>query len=476
VNSAPPGAGGVQARACGFKFPWAGAEEGENPPNVAAQHEGKTHMTPSASVDVRQLRVGMYVHLDLGWMSHPFPLSSFKITSDDQIATIRSLGLKTVRWCPDKSDPEPGAEAAAGSAAAGAAGGAPSPDDAAADAGEDEATRLRRQALEAQREASARVQQQYHEASREWQQLTAMVPTEPGNARDRAEGLTRALLDKMLGGRELCIRLLTEASGDRACAHAINVSILSLLMGRVFGMSDVEMLDLGMGAMLHDVGKLDLPERLREPDYEAPPAAQAQYRSHVVHGVQHAQRMKLSAGALLVIAQHHEQADGTGFPQKLNVDRMTMAARIVSLINRYDNLCNPLQSAKSLTPHEALSVLFAQGKTKFDVTMLNTFIRMMGVYPPGSLVQLTDDRYAMVVAVNSGRPLKPRVLLHDEAVPPDQALLLDLEREPELGIRRSLRAPQLPPAALQYLAPRPHVAYFFEPVADPVDEREEAIA
>ena len=104
--------------------------------------------------------------------------------------------------------------------------------------------------------------------------------------------------------------------------------------------------------------------------------------------------MGLSPGATLVIAQHHEHADGSGFPLRLDSDRMTPAARIVSLVNRYDNLCNPHVPSRALTPHEALSLLFAQGKSQFDTAILGAFIKMMGVYPPGSVVQLTDDRYA----------------------------------------------------------------------------------
>ena len=81
-------------------------------------------------------------------------------------------------------------------------------------------------------------------------------------------------------------------------------------------------------------------------------------------------------------------------------------------------------------------------------------------------MQLTDDRYALVVSVNSSRPLKPRVLVHESGVPRDEALLLDLEHAEGLGIRRSLRPQQLPATTLAYLAPRPRVAYFFEPVRD----------
>jgi hypothetical protein len=95
--------------------------------------------------------------------------------------------------------------------------------------------------------------------------------------------------------------------------------------------------------------------------------------------------------------------------------------------------------------------------------MLNAFIRMMGVYPSGSVVQLTDDRLALVTHVNSMRPLKPRVLLFDPAVPAQEALHINLEQHADLGIRRSLRPQQLHHDALHYLSPRQRVVYFFEP-------------
>jgi putative nucleotidyltransferase with HDIG domain len=233
-------------------------------------------------------------------------------------------------------------------------------------------------------------------------------------------------------------------------------------MGRALGLAEPDMLDLGVGAVLHDIGKLDLPDRVRHPEEHFSSAEQRFYEQHVTLGVACARKMGLSAGALAVIAEHHEAADGTGFPLRLNSDRMTAAARIVSLVNRYDNLCNPNVAAKALTPHEALSLLFAQGKSKFDTAILGAFIRMMGVYPAGSTVQLTDNRFAMVVGVNSSRPLKPRVLVHDTKVARDEALILDLESVHGLGIRRSIKPMQLPEPALAYLSPRPRIAYFFE--------------
>jgi putative nucleotidyltransferase with HDIG domain len=426
----------------------------------------------SAMIAVDELRVGMFVHLDLKWWAHPFALSSFRLTSLEQIAAIRRLGVQQVRWSPDKSDfsasneaPSPSAEAAIEEIEPDAAPTTGRAGTAAADTDTPPlAQRRRREQIAALREADRLCTRQYNEAARAWQTTVEQVAAQPLVARESAEGLTRALLDKMMVDGELCIRVLTEVQADRTISHALNVAVISMLMGRVFGFSESEMLDVGVGALLHDVGKLELPERVRLPDPQAAPADQALYREHVARGVAQGKRMGLSPGAMLVLAQHHEMADGSGFPQKLNVDRMTAAARIVALVNRYDNLCDPAVPAHALTPHEALSLIFAQTRSKFDASMLNAFIRMMGVYPPGSVVQLTDDRLALVTNVNSTRPLKPRVLLFDAAVPVGEALHIDLEQHVDLGIRRSLRPQQLQHDALQYLSPRQRVVYFFEPV------------
>ena len=431
----------------------------------------------SQKVVIEDLQVGMFVHLDLGWWAHPFALSSFLITSPEQIVTIRRLGLNQLRWSPEKSRlaGAPQAEQAAGSApaaeaepvaAAAVVRGGPgmAPAAAAPVSAGPPMPNVPLDPLAAQRAARQQCEQQYREAGRAWREAQQLVAQAPAQARVVTEGLTQALLDKLMVDREMCVRVISDVGGELASGHALNVAVIALLMGRVFGFSDDEMLDLGVGALLHDVGKLELPERVRDADQPLSPREQQAYREHVGLGLAVGQRMGLREGAMQVLAQHHEMADGSGFPARLNLDRMSIAARIVALVNRYDNLCNPARLAGALTPHEALSLIFAQSRTKFDATMLNAFIRMMGVYPPGSLVQLTDDRYATVVSCNSSRPLKPRVLVCDTRVPVDEAMLLNLDGQLDLGIRRSLKAAQLPAAARDYLSPRQRMVYFFEPV------------
>jgi putative nucleotidyltransferase with HDIG domain len=400
-------------------------------------------------IDVQDLRLGMFVRLDGGWISHPFARNSFRITSDEQLAVIRTLGPRQVRWIPGLSDMPAVAPAAAGEPAA-------PPPAAPADT-------PRASALARQRAALAECERQFNEAAATVRQATQRVDGEPREAKAQFEALSADLLGRMLVEQDLCIRLLRDTAGNQATTHVLNVSIISLLLGRNFGMPKHELIDLGVGALLHDIGKLDVPDRLQHHDAQFTPAETRAFEEHVVLGLARGQKMGLPASVMQVIAQHHEMADGSGFPLRVGTERMSDAGRIVAMVNTYDGLCNPPVAARALTPHEALAHMFTVGKHRFDMTLLGSFIRMMGVYPAGSTVQLTDDRYAVVVSVHSSRPLKPRVLVHDAKVPRDEALVIDIGEHPGVGIRRSIKPQQLPGPVLQYLAPRQRVAYYFEP-------------
>jgi HD-GYP domain-containing protein (c-di-GMP phosphodiesterase class II) len=326
----------------------------------------------------------------------------------------------------------------------------------------------RRQALSVQRASQRRVERQYGAAAQGLREAVRGADDHPAQAHRAVAALAQAMVDQLQADGEPCIRLL--GSGvpvpDRETGHGLNVAVLSLLLGRQVGVDAETLAELGVGALLHDVGLQALPARLRHTDPQR--AAEVDgWRGHVEHGVSLGRRMALGPAALAVLAEHHEQADGSGFPRGASGEQIALAARLVALVDHYDELCNPAPGAAPLTPHEALSLLYTQGRTRHDPTLLAAFIHLMGVYPAGSAVQLNDDRYALVVSVNPARPLKPRVLVHDAKTPPDEALLLDLGATDELSIRRSLTPAKLPPAALKYLAPQARVAWFFETLAAP---------
>ncbi len=406
-------------------------------------------------IDISLLRIGMHIHLDLGWMDHPFPMNSFTIRTQEQIDIVRALGLERVRFSPDKSDPEISQQQFT-------AGAAKQPPEADAESPEALATRLRRNLLSSQQSSLAACERQFAEASRTYRQAIETVHSRPSASREQSEHLIRGFLGEVMGEHEACIRLLSENAGEKTSLHSINVTVISLLLGKASGLGEQDLVDLGMGALLHDMGKIELPGRLRWNDEQFTTSEREIYQAHVAHGVTLGQKMALSRGALLVIGQHHEFADGTGYPQHISDRHISLPSRIVSLVNLYDNLCNPGNPALAITPHEALALIFAQRKSQFHADTLSLFVRMMGVYPPGSVVQLSDERFAMVVSVNSCRPLRPRIIIHDQHIPRDAALVLDLEDEPKLGIRRSLKPLQLPKSTFDYLSPRKRMCYFFE--------------
>ncbi len=424
----------------------------------------------SAFLDPAELRIGHYVVLDVGWLAHPFPSGSFKISKSEQIDTIRGLGLKRVRYVPSRSTLEQD-DAPPGSAATS---GLPSPQELLAAQRDQQLRRLRAERISAQNQSLLVCERRFAESARQYRKTVEQVHSQPIAALEHSMLAVQGFVGEMLSDGESAIRLLTESAGDKASMHTVNVTVVSLLLGKAMGLGQAEMMELGLAAFLHDIGKMDLPERVRWPEDNFSTAETRLYQEHVPLSVALCRSMGLTTAVQAAIAQHHELADGSGFPSRLKAQSMTVSARILALVNRYDNLCNPSKPSAAYTPHEALSMIFAQLKSRFDTVALSAFIRMMGVYPPGSVVQLIDDRHAMVVSVNSARPLKPRVIVHEPGVPRHEALIMDLEQHPQLGIRKSLRPSLLPSAAQDYLSPRQKVAYFFEKNEVPPQEEPDA--
>jgi putative nucleotidyltransferase with HDIG domain len=414
-----------------------------------------------AFVNLQDLRIGLFVDLDVGWMAHPFPSSRFKIVSERQIEILKDLGVSSIRYVPSKSDAPDTGEASQQTTAE---------QDRTQQALAQETARKALEAQQArqvlrtrQQQDLAACEQRFSQSAQQYHRTIGMLQTNPIEAAKQSKAMVHGLSSEIQEQGDIAIRLLTEAAGDKAALHPVNVTIISLLLGRATGVQGADLDDLGLAAFLHDMGKAALPERVRRLEENFSSAEIKVYQEHVSQGVRMAKEMQLNPAVIRGIAQHHELADGSGFPERIKLDAQAVNGRILAVVNRYDELCNPAKPGAAMTPHEALALIFAQQKTRFDGAILSAFIRMMGVYPPGSVVQLNDERHAIVVAVNSARPLKPRVIVHEPSIPRHEAVIIDLEHAPNVSIRRSLKPSSLPTAALDYLQPRPRVYYFFEP-------------
>jgi putative nucleotidyltransferase with HDIG domain len=414
------------------------------------------------------LRPGVFVVLDLPWFDHPFALSSFRIRTAEQVHDLRALGLPRYRFDPERSEGVLAPTLAVPAMPSGQPGVQPPPPT----AGPMQAKQARVQALHAWRAQVEQVERAFVKAAALARGLNRSLLSHPQEALRDVGQLVDQMVAVFLASPQAALHLMADQLGaEDTYFHSLNVSILSMMLAGELGLSAEQAQTLGRGAMLHDVGLLEIPDRVRRKSPELYTNAERSLRAqHVAYGVAIAQRAGLDAAATAVIAQHHECADGSGYPQGLQRAEMDELACIVAVVNAYDNLCNPLDVAQAMTPHEALSSLFAKRGGQFDARVLQTLIRCLGVYPPGTLVELSDETVGVVVAINPKKPLRPRVLVYDAQVSASEAVVLDLHEEPELGISRALRPAELSPTVLAYLHPRKRVTYFFDSTSRNKDE------
>ncbi len=418
----------------------------------------RTHVIP-----VDQLVVGLYIHLDGGWTQHPFTFNSFKIKDRRQIDIIRKLGIDSIRWDPARSDANPASGEQAKDAAPVVSDERPSVIE--------EPTLDEEMALKSERVAQLRayrkqielVETAFVNASRTSREVVKLVNSNPTQCLDRASGLVNNMIESMASAPEIALQLISGKHGNLSIhSHALNVSILSLIFCREMDYSGDDIVAVGLGAMLHDIGLSRVPAKVVNKRGHLTRAEDAVRRQHCELGLAIGKRMGLDQRILDVILQHHESADGSGYPQGLRSDQTSDLAQLIGIVNYYENLCNPLNSVGAVTPHEALSVMYAKQRARFRPDLLQGFIRFMGVYPPGCVVSLSNGAVGLVIKVYSSNPLRPTLILYDEHTPREEAIILDLRDERDVNISKALNPADLPMAIYDYLSPQERVNYYFD--------------
>lgn len=423
-----------------------------NAPPEPGRDSAEVFVTPE------QLCIGLYVHVDLPWFSHPFSLNSFKIRSADQISTLRGLSVAQFRVDPSRSDSVP-TKVERRIHAPAAAEPAPEPVDPA------QAERLERsRKLQIRKEKQAQIEKAFLKAGSIMRNVSRSLLSKPQECLGEVGSLVDQMVMAFLDEPEITLHVMGEkAGGEEVYFHGLNIAVLAMMLAKDLGLAAEETRLLGLGAMFHDIGLMEVPDKVLKKNPEELNHAERELRKmHTEYGVRIAQKVGLPEAVQAIIAQHHELADGSGYPKGLKGDAIHPLARIVSLVNHYDNLCNPGDLSRALTPHEALSMMFSQRRAKFEPRSLQLMIRSLGVYPPGSIVKLSNDAIALVQSVNPAKPLRPWVLLYDAKVPNEEALSIDLEQEPDLNIIKAIRPIQLPAAVYNYLSPRKRVTYYFD--------------
>ncbi|MBI5521409.1 MAG: HD-GYP domain-containing protein [Desulfarculus sp.] len=444
------------------------------------------YFSPEYRVSVDLLQPGVFVRLEGQWFNHPFLFSKFKIKNQKQIDTLKSLGITEVICVPEKSDRLPlGRRAKAklqaqaqGCAPAVPAGQAAAPATcqgaaAQADPYLQELWRQKNERIERlkeRREVIERTEECYNQSVHKLPTLMQNLMTGSEESVEQAGVLVGQMVDSLLEDSDAVVHLVNiRGKEENIFYHSLNVAVLALVLGSQAGLGQLKMRSLGMGALFHDVGKNNIPKKVLKKETPLTKPEQALLRLHPKYGVDIVSRCgNFPPDAAQVIQQHHEALDGQGYPDGLKGDEISHLARITAIVDRYDKLCNQPVLQKSLTPYQALAYMYKERKNQLDHNLLVAFIRCLGVYPPGTIVQLNNQALGLVISVNSSNPLKPSLMIYDPDIPKQEALILDMEDDPDLAITGSIHPCQLPGEVFDYLSPRTRITYYVEDRVKPV--------
>ena len=194
--------------------------------------------------------------------------------------------------------------------------------------------------------------------------------------------------------------------------HSLNVCVLSLTFGRALKLPQDELEELGLGALLHDIGKMRVPLNVLNKPGKLTPDEFEIMKSHPGMGYELLRTEKnLSQEVLAIVRSHHERLNGQGYPDKLNDTSITYFTKIVTITDVYDAITSDRVYHDGMTPHDAMQRLYEWMPDNFDKELVQQFIRTLGIYPIGSAVQLNTGQIGLVVKLNEGHRLKPVVML-----------------------------------------------------------------
>jgi HD-GYP domain-containing protein (c-di-GMP phosphodiesterase class II) len=253
--------------------------------------------------------------------------------------------------------------------------------------------------------------------------------------------VTSRIVESIMANDALIIQMADLKSHDTyTFSHSVNVCVVGTILGVQLGLDERKLKDLAMGLMLHDVGKMQIseeilhkPGRLTEEEY-------AKMQDHARSGFDLLRSIQsLSAHAKIVVLQHHEKYDGTGYPKGLKGNDIHLNGQIGAIADVYDALTSDRVYRKRFLPHEAIEYLMTQADRHFSLELVTTFISAVAPYPPGTQLKVSTGETGIVTEVDMRLASRPVLTLLQDAAGKDLAQpypVLDLRTAPSLTITK----------------------------------------
>lgn len=406
---------------------------------------------------VDRIQPGLHIRLPLKWNDHPFLLNSFKIKDQEQVEMIRHLGVKFVYFNPEQSDASPlpanqlQAEVKKG------------------DALDLEAQKLwqekqkRIEKLSAYRRRVIQCEKEFERSLARMRSVMTKIRNRPADAVGEAKQLIDDIVEKLMCDDNVTLHLMNGKNEfEDIYFHSLNVAVIAMMIGRAKGYSAEQLKALSFAALFHDMGKIKIPTAILRKQTPLSEPESNYLKLHTKYGLDMANQIEdFPESAKTVIAQHHELRDGSGYPEGLKGDEIDELAQVIIVANAFDNLCHTPIASEQKIPYTALSHLYKNCKHLYKEENLNILIKFMGVFPPGTVVQLSNNMVGLVISVNASHLLFPNVLVYDPAVPRTQAPIIDLASK-DIKIVNAIHPSKLPEKIKEYLNPRSRISYFFD--------------
>jgi HD-GYP domain-containing protein (c-di-GMP phosphodiesterase class II) len=256
----------------------------------------------------------------------------------------------------------------------------------------------------------------------------------------------------------VCLTYLRKIS-DYAALHSIRTCILGIAFGRHLVFTKEELIDLGVGLMLHDIGMLKIPQKILDKPAGLDAEEFEVMKRHVGWGVALINKNGgIPPRALQVVQQHHERHDGEGYPARLKGDAISQAGYIGSIVDVYDAVTSDRIYSGGLSAEDALKRMYEWRAKDFHAELVEDFIRCMGIFPIGSLVELSTGSIGVVISINRARRLKPKValVLTADKTPYSHRIVTDLMEHRD-GQGREIRIARVLPVGSYGIHPMDHI-------------------
>ncbi len=219
------------------------------------------------------------------------------------------------------------------------------------------------------------------------------------------------IVEEIMFKKDILVSMMDIRSKDNyTFAHSVNVCVLATVLGKVLLLDRERMETLAMGALLHDLGKVHLPQELFDHKDDLTPEEEEVYRTHTSLGFEELRKRKdLNLVVAHIAFQHHEYWDGTGYPRQLKGDEIHPLALYVAIADLYDKLTSDHSGMKRVMPHEACEILMGMVGKAFPLEPVRMFLRNIAAYPTGSTVRLSTGEIGVVVDQNLSIPTRPIV-------------------------------------------------------------------